>query len=388
MLTRELDFDLPPELIAQTPIEPRDAARLLRLQRDRGGGGLITHHFVHNLPELLRAGDLLVLNDTRVLRARLHGAKPSGGRVEALLLKEHSARGADIWEALLKPSARLRVDGELWFRGEDSNGETVEVRARLLERRDESWLLQFFPPPGRDFRGLLEILGEVPLPPYIHAPSDDARYQTVFARTDIKDEPTLDSAAAPTAGLHFTPELLAQLEARGIPHVTITLGVGVGTFRPVKVENLHDHAMHAEEFWISPSVAARINAHKAKGGRIVAVGTTTVRTLEGAARDGKIRAGAGETRLFLRPGARFQIVDALLTNFHLPRSTLLALVAAFIENGFGSGALPESVEYANGENSSTVASGGDGLVMTQRVYQEAIARRYRFFSFGDAMLIE
>ena len=387
MLTRELDFDLPPELIAQTPIEPRDAARLLHFDR---ASGALSHRAVRELPQLLRAGDLLVFNDTRVLRARLRGAKPSGGRVEALLLKEHGVRGADVWEALLKPSARLKVGGELWF-GEAE----LRVRAQLLERRDESWLLQFFPPPGQNLRDLLPVLGEVPLPPYIHAKTDEARYQTVFAR-EANTPHALDSAAAPTAGLHFTPELLQRLESRGIARALVTLGVGVGTFRPVKAENLDDHAMHAEEFWISDAVAAQINAHKAAGGRIVAVGTTSVRALEGAARNGKVQAGAGETRLFLRPGAKFQIVDALLTNFHLPRSTLLALVAAFIEagqntkqNGQNSG-LSRASEggNANGENSSTTGSGGTGLETTQRVYREAISHRYRFFSFGDTMLIE
>ena len=372
MLTRELDFDLPSELIAQTPIEPRDAARLLRLERATGA---LSHHVVRDLPALLRAGDLLVFNDTRVLRARLRGTRPSGGRAEALLLKQHPARGAEVWEALLKPSARLKVGGELRFVGGG-----VEVRAVLLERRAEAWLLRFVPPPGATLRELLPVLGEVPLPPYIRAPADEARYQTVFARTLGGDHP-LDSAAAPTAGLHFTPELLNRLDARGVGRAQVTLGVGVGTFRPVKVENLDQHEMHAEEFWIAPAVAARINAHKAAGGRVVAVGTTTVRTLEGAAHKGRVQPGAGETRLFLQPGARFEIVDALLTNFHLPRSTLLALVAAFVEAG-------QKVEYANGENSSTAQGSGSGLATTQRVYREAISHRYRFFSFGDAMLIE
>ena len=176
------------------------------------------------------------------------------------------------------------------------------MRARLLERNDETWLLRFFPESG-DLRALLPRLGEVPLPPYIHAQADEARYQTIYAR-EAGGENALDSAAAPTAGLHFTPQLFERLEARGIERALVTLGVGVGTFRPVKVENLDEHAMHAEEFWIAPEVAARINAHKANGGRVVAVGTTTVRALEGAARNGQVRAGAGETRLFLRPGAR------------------------------------------------------------------------------------
>ena len=411
MLTRELDFDLPSELIAQTPLEPRDSARLLRLNC---ASGELAHHHVHDLPDLLRAGDLLVLNDTRVLRARLRGQKPSGGRVEALLLKEEraDARGADVWEALLKPSGRLQIGGELWFRGEE-NGRIIEARARLLERRDAAWLLQFACDEGRPLRELLPILGEVPLPPYIHERADEARYQTTFARQNPIDNP-LDSAAAPTAGLHFTPELFERLDARGIERVFVTLAVGAGTFRPVKVENLDEHSMHAEEFWIAPEVADRINNHKAAGGRVVAIGTTTVRALESAARtslstsksgdveadaeSSHVEAGAGETRLFLQPGAPFYVVDALMTNFHLPRSTLLALVAAFIQNKRERGSQALSKEEksgehlgksANGENSSTdkVVS-GIGLSLTHRAYREAVNRRYRFFSFGDAMLIE
>ena len=410
MLTRELDFDLPPELIAQTPIEPRDAARLLHLNC---ASGELAHHTVRDLPDLLRAGDLLVLNDTRVLRARLHGQKPSGGRVEALLLKEEraDARGADVWEALLKPSGRLKVGGQLWFRGQE-NGRAIEARAQLLERREAAWLLQFECDDGRPLRELLPVLGEVPLPPYIRERADEARYQTTFARPDTPENPAqnpLDSAAAPTAGLHFTPELFERLDARGIERVFVTLAVGAGTFRPVKVENLDEHSMHAEEFWIAPEVADRINAHKAAGGRVVAVGTTSVRALESAARQSKsggvsnsshVAAGAGETRLFLQPGAPFYVVDALMTNFHLPRSTLLALVAAFAQHkrererdsktlSKRASGVENSEKSANGENSSTDNFGsGIGLAMTQRAYREAVNGRYRFFSFGDAMLIE
>lgn len=402
MLTRELDFDLPLELIAQTPVEPRDAARLLHLNCANGD---LTHHLARDLPDLLRAGDLLVLNDTRVLRARLRGQKPSGGRVEALLLKEERAdpRGADVWEALLKPSGRLQIGGELWFRGQE-NGQPIEARAQLLERREAAWLLQFATNDGRPLRERLPVLGEVPLPPYIHERAEEARYQTTFARQnpdENPDENPLDSAAAPTAGLHFTPELFERLENRGIERVFITLAVGAGTFRPVKVENLDDHLMHAEEFWIAPHVADRINAHKAAGGRVVAVGTTTVRALESAARateGSHVEAGAGETRLFLQPGAPFHVVDALMTNFHLPRSTLLALVAAFVQDKRGrdlsdlskGGRSAENPgETSNGENSSTAKDGsGIGLSMTQRAYREAVNCRYRFFSFGDAMLIE
>ena len=315
---------------------------------------------MRDLPDLLRAGDLLVLNDTRVLRARLVGQKPSGGRVEALLLKEEraDARGADVWEALLKPSARLRIGGELWFRAEN-----IEVKARLLERQGAAWLLQFSSDDGRGLRELLPIVGEVPLPPYIRERADEARYQTTFARDFVADtENPLDSAAAPTAGLHFTPELFERLEAKNIARVFVTLAVGAGTFRPVKVENLDQHAMHAEEFWIGDETARRINRHKAAGGRVVAVGTTTVRALESAARSSsthQVEAGAGETRLFLRPGAPFYVVDALMTNFHLPRSTLLALVAALVEHQIGASSKGElDVESSNGENSSTALGVG------------------------------
>ena len=395
MLASELDFDLPPELIAQTPIEPRDAARMLVLRRD---GGALEHRFVRDLPALLRPRDLLVFNDTRVLRARLFGRKPSGGRVEALLLKEHAR---NRWEALLKPSARLQTGGEVRFGNESSF-----VDARLIERRAGSWILEFSPPTGFvDVREMLPRIGEVPLPPYIREKSDEARYQTTFSRSKTEGNP-LDSAAAPTAGLHFTPELLARLKEREIESVFVTLAVGAGTFAPVKSERLDDHPMHLEEFHISPEVANRINAQKAAGGRVIAVGTTSVRTLESAVNSrfvdetqrtdfvdktkrssfvdeaNLVRAGDGETRLFLRPGAKFRVVDGLLTNFHLPRSTLLALVAAFVENGSSFDA-----QSSNGENGSNEAGDCSGLSRVQAAYREAISQRYRFFSFGDAMLV-
>ncbi len=364
MLARELDFDLPPHLIAQTPIEPRDAARLLVLRRD---SGQISHHFVRDLPDLLRRGDLLVFNDTRVLRARLRGFKPSGGRVEALLLREIAK---NRWQALLKPSQRLKVGGEVEWHSPDAS---LRVLSRLEQRHDEAWQLQFSPENGADVRDLLPVLGEVPLPPYIRAGADENRYQTTFSRLKTEGSP-LDSAAAPTAGLHFTPELLQRLRERQIESAFLTLAVGAGTFRPVKSESLDDHPMHAEAFAISPRCAAQINAQKARGGRVVAVGTTTVRTLESVVDTrGLVPSGENETAIFIRPGHRFRCVDALVTNFHLPRSTLLALVAAFAHKDASQ----------NGENGSKA-----GLTTIHAAYAEAIAQGYRFYSFGDAMLID
>ena len=400
MLLSDLDFHLPPELIAQSPANPRESARLLHLSRTSGETRFGT---MRDFPELLRPNDLLVFNDTRVLRARLLGRKPSGGRVEALLLEELRP---NVWRALLKPSARLQIGSSVWF-GEkeeqlNNSGEpthrleedgsfasaelqagrpsssTVQVEARLLERDGSAWLIEFN--LERDARELLPQIGEVPLPPYIHATGDDSNYQTSFARTDSRIEGrAFDSAAAPTAGLHFSPELLTQIEARGIERAFVTLAVGTGTFAPIKVENLDDHPMHAERFHIAPEVAQKINAHKRSGGRVVAIGTTTVRTLESAIdENGEVRGGWNETRLFLRPGAHFGIVDALLTNFHLPRSTLLALVAAFVEDA------PKVLKNSNGENGSI----SRGLTLVRAAYEDAISHRFRFFSWGDAMFIE
>lgn len=369
MLLSDLDFDLPASLIAQAPANPRESARLLRLNRATGE---TSHATMRDFPEFLRPTDLLVFNDTRVLRARLLGHKPSGGRVEALLLEELKR---NLWRTLLKPSARLQVGSSIFF-GDEPN----LVEARLLEREGAQWTIEF--QCEVDARELLPQIGHVPLPPYIHASADDNEedYQTTYARTDPHIEGrAFDSAAAPTAGLHFTPELLQQIEARGIERAFVTLAVGTGTFAPIKVENLNDHPMHSERFHIAPEVAEKINAHKASGGRIVAVGTTTVRTLESSVdEDGKVRGGWGETRLFLRPGAHFHVIDALLTNFHLPRSTLLALVAAFVEDS------PEKTAGSNGENGSI----SRGLTLVRAAYRDAISHRYRFFSWGDAMFIE
>ena len=399
MLASDFDYHLPPELIAQTPVHPRDAARLLQLKR---ASGALSHHVFSDLPDLLRAGDLLVFNDTRVLRARLRGHKIGedgtiGGRVEALLLREHKP---DVWEVLLKPSSRLRPQTPLLFVSSDG---AMQVRATPLQRTEEGWLLQFFVPDGQNKRELLHRLGEVPLPPYITArTSTEDDYQTIYARQTAQSSTrfgeeapgaealngetrALESAAAPTAGLHFTPELLSRLQERGIESCAVTLGIGIGTFRPMKTENLEEHVMHREEYEISPAVAQRIAQQKRRGGRIVAVGTTTVRVLESAARalendaatgeengttgdeaGGEIvRCGLAQTEIFIRPGHRFQVVDALITNFHLPRSTLLVMIAAFAQQ----------------ETS-------DGLLLVRAAYEEAVRQNYRFFSFGDAMLID
>ena len=362
MLASDLDFFLPPELIAQTPVLPRDSARLLHV---RCSPATSAHHIVRDLAHLLRSDDLLVFNDTRVLHARLHGHKVgSGGRVEALLLRELQP---NLWQALLKPSARLRTGMEIEFA---SPRQPEPVRARLEQRKSDSWWIRFL--GEENVRALLPALGELPLPPYIHADlADENHYQTIFARHDTPATPAgaLDSAAAPTAGLHFTPELMERLRRQGVATAFVTLGVGVGTFRPIKTETLEAHVMHEEEF-IVPDATARAIAEQHKlGGRVVAVGTTTTRVLESAALgNGEVRAGYGKTSLFIRPGYRFQCVDALITNFHLPRSTLLAMVAAFIEHG-------------NGDARS-------GMPRLLECYVEAVSRGYRFFSFGDAMLIE
>lgn len=384
MLASELEFVLPPELIAQEPVHPRDQARLMRWQRDSSQNpttdisAAITHWHIRDLPSLLRPNDLLVFNDTRVLRARLRGSKvASGGKVEAILLRE---KAPNVWEALLKPAARLKVGTPLEFMSSDGS---LAVQAEPLERTEIGWLLQFrhastaLEGAWNDIREILPFLGEVPLPPYIHKTAPESDYQTVFARTApaIDSSLKLDSAAAPTAGLHFTPVLLAALAECGIQSTFITLGVGIGTFLPVKTETLEEHTMHAEEFEIMPEAAARINAQKAAGGRVVAIGTTTTRVLESVADEkGQVQSGFGRTSIFIRPAYSFRCVDALLTNFHLPRSTLLAMVAAFMENK------PTDAQ----ETWGTLT----GLEAIRYAYNQAISLRYRFFSFGDAMLIE
>ncbi|GIW10174.1 MAG: S-adenosylmethionine:tRNA ribosyltransferase-isomerase [Dehalococcoidia bacterium] len=332
--TDAFDYVLPPDRIAQQPVEPRDSARLLVLERATGA---LSDRIVRDLPALLRPGDCLVVNDTRVLPARLQGRRPSGGRVELLLLRR---RGDQQWEALVRPARRLRAGESIELAG-GTHARIVEEGeggVRLIALEDEAAAL---------------ASGQVPLPPYITQPlSDPERYQTIFARVP-------GSAAAPTAGLHFTPALLDQLAERGILRVTITLHIGLATFRPVKEPDPRQHRLHREWYQVTPEAATAINAARAAGGRVVAVGTTTVRTLESAADEqGVVHPGTRETDLFILPGYRFRAIDALLTNFHLPRSTLLMLVAAFA-----------------------------GREAVLAAYQHAIAAGYRFYSFGDAMLV-
>lgn len=376
MLTSELDFHLPAELIAQTPHEPRDQSRLLHFRRGWPLEQAIAHRRVCDLPEILQPDDLLVFNDTRVLRARLRGRKSSGGKIEALLLREIER---NVWRALLKPSARLREGERVFFAGRDDDESSNEaaIIATLLAREESEWRVRFDLPEDENLREILPRLGEVPVPPYIQTVPREEQYQTVYsqnndtsgARPGVLPAHALDSCAAPTAGLHFSDALLESLHARGVKTAFVTLGVGVGTFRPVKTESLDEHEMHREEFFVSQNAARAINAQRAGGKRVIAVGTTTVRVLESICdENGMIAPGAGETKIFIRPGFRFRCTDALMTNFHLPRSTLLALVAAFLEDG---------------PNSQLT-----GLEAVHYAYAQAIAASYRFFSFGDAMFIE
>ena len=342
MNTADFDFHLPEELIAQTPLEKRDSSRLLIV--DRKTGQFSDQHF-DNIIDQLEPGDALVMNNTRVLPARLYGTKPeTGGHVELLLLKNTQG---DFWEVLAKPAKRLRVGAHVSF----GDGRLTATVTEELEHGGR--IVRF------DYQGIflevLESLGEMPLPPYIHEKlADRERYQTVYAKEN-------GSAAAPTAGLHFTKELLAQIEAKGVKLVYLTLHVGLGTFRPVSVDNLDDHEMHSEFYTLSEEAAATLREVKANGHRVIAVGTTSIRTLEtiGNKFQGDIQADSGWTNIFIKPGYQWQIVDAFSTNFHLPKSTLVMLVSAFA-----------------------------GRDLTLKAYEHAIAERYRFFSFGDAMFIK
>lgn len=353
MRTTDFNFVLPPELIAQHPAKQRDKSRLFVLHRAESK---IEHCQFHNLLKFLRAGDVLVLNNSRVVPARLQGFnQKTAGKFEILLLEENAP---DNWWAMLRPGKRARIGTEIRFRNPKS--EVQHLQAVVVEKNpDGHCRLQF----NDDIKNLLNQLGEMPLPPYIHRhhelSEDRERYQTVFAKTD-------GSIAAPTAGLHFTPELLEQIRARGVKICFVTLHVGLGTFLPVKVENLTEHKMHEEWFEIGQETVRTITEAKSSGNRVVAVGTTTVRSLETvAARNaGKLNVYAGKTNIFIFPPFQFQVVDALLTNFHLPCSTLLMLVSAF--------ATPAET---------------CGREMILSAYAEAIHRRYRFFSYGDAMLI-
>ena len=331
-------YDLPEERIAQTPVEPRDHSRLMVIHRDTDE---IEHRHFYDVIDYLNPGDVLVVNDTRVIPARLYGERPTGGACEVLLLKQLAPKR---WETLVKPGKKLKPGAEIVF----GDG---RLRGRVLETTDVGGRIVEFECEGT-FEAALDALGEMPLPPYIHEQLEDReRYQTVYARHE-------GSAAAPTAGLHFTPELLDRIREKGIDVVPVLLHVGLGTFRPVKVENIEEHQMHSEHFEVTEDAAKRINAARERGGRVIAVGTTSVRTLESAAENGKLVAKRGETSIFIRPGYRYQMVDALITNFHLPGSTLMMLVSALYDR--------EKILSA---------------------YETAVKENYRFFSFGDAMLI-
>lgn len=333
-------FDMPEELIAQTPLQQRDQSRLMHLKKDSGE---IDHRHFYELPQMLRSGDCLVLNDSRVLPARLLGSRSSGGSVELVLLRD---LGEGRWECLSRPGRKTKPGTQLQF----GNGElTAEVEA-VAEGGNRIVLFHY----EGIFLEVLERLGKMPLPPYIKEELQDAeRYQTVYSRE-------IGSAAAPTAGLHFTRELLEQVEKRGVKIAYVTLHVGLGTFRPVKEEEIENHDMHSE-FCIIPEETARIvNETKAAGGRVIAVGTTSCRTLESFAHeDGSLSPGSGWTNIFIYPGYRFKCIDALITNFHLPESTLIMLVSAL--------------------------AGREHIL---NAYRTAVENRYRFFSFGDAMFIE
>jgi S-adenosylmethionine:tRNA ribosyltransferase-isomerase len=357
MLTKDFNFVLPPELIAQSPAPKRDQSRLLVLHRDTKK---IEHQNFRGLLDYLRSGDVLVLNNSRVIPARLRGVNAnSGGQFEILLLEENALND---WWVMLRPGKRARVGTEIIFC--DLAGNTTTLRAKVIATNNEGHRrLQFS--GVADMRDALDALGEIPLPPYItragvdEMAADKFRYQTVYAAPP-------GSVAAPTAGLHFTEELLAEIRALGVNVCFVTLHVGLGTFAPVKSETIAGHAMHEERYEVSDEAMRLVNEAKAAGRRVIAVGTTSMRVLESVARanQGRVVAGTGRTNIFIYPPASFQIVDALLTNFHLPRSTLLMLVSAFAAPG-----------------------GTRGRELILSAYAEAVRERYRFFSYGDAMLI-
>lgn len=331
-------YNLPEELIAQTPIEPRDSSRLMKIDRETGG---IIHDRFYNICRYLKKGDLLVLNDSKVFPARIYGVKPSTGvNVEFLLLKQIEA---DKWEVMVRPGRRLKVGTEVKF--------SKELSARILDVAEGGNRIVKFNCRGNFFE-VLDRIGQMPLPPYIKEKlKEKDRYNTVYCREE-------GSAAAPTAGLHFTENVFESLKEKGVDTAYVTLHVGLGTFRPVKEDNILDHKMHVEHYSIPKETADKINLCKQNGGRVISVGTTSCRTLESAAQSGGIKACSADTGIFIYPGYKFKVIDGLITNFHLPESTLIMLVSAFL-----------------------------GREKTLSAYQEAIRERYRFFSFGDAMII-
>jgi len=378
-LVSSYDYELPPELIAQTPLSRRDSSRLLVVDSPTHH----THSIFRDLPQLLRPKDLLVLNDTRVIPARLYGRKSTGAPVEVLLLEE---RQKNCWLALVKPGRRLKLGAKILFEphrhteqlptgspsiGRETTGFTT-LSATVLARDEATGgrLLQFDVPDGASWESLLEQYGQIPLPPYItNSQASPEQYQTVYAQSlgalALAKRGALSaqrlafgSIAAPTAGLHFTSELLERCSDRTIKQASVTLHVGVGTFRPVEVEDVTRHKMHGEWLEVPASTVEQIRETKASGGRVIAVGTTVVRALEGASAGGELQPYCGKTELFIYPGYQWQVVDGLITNFHLPRSSLLMLVSAMV-----------------------------GRERLMDLYKEAIAHQYRFYSFGDAMLI-
>ena len=339
MKTSDFLFDLPESQIAHTPIDPRDHSRMMCINRATGA---ISHEHFYNVIDHLQPNDALVINETRVIPARLYGERESGGACEVLLLRQI---GPKRWETLVKPGKKLRPGAQFSFGG-------GRMTATIVEPTDAGGRIVDFACEGT-FEAALDELGEMPLPPYIHEKLQDRnRYQTVYARED-------GSAAAPTAGLHFTPELLQRIREKGVAIVPILLHVGLGTFRPVKVEDISEHVMHSEYCEVTPQAVEALQKARAAGGRIVAVGTTSVRTLESASASGKLEPFRGWTDIFITPGYTFKSVDALITNFHLPGSTLIMLVSALM-----------------------------GREQTLHAYKIAVDEGYRFFSFGDAMLIE
>ena len=340
MNTKDFYYDLPPELIAQTPLKDRSASRLMVLDRENK---TVTHKHFFDVLDYINKGDLLVMNNTRVIPARLYGVKEgTGGKIEFLLLKRLEA---DVWEVILKPGRRARKGTRFVF------GDGILTAEIIEEKEDGGRLIKFF--YDGIWEEILDSLGEMPLPPYIKEKlADKERYQTVYSKIE-------GSAAAPTAGLHFTEELLERIKEKGVNIAFVTLHVGLGTFRPVSVENVENHVMHSEYYEIDEKTADLINETKRNGKRVIAVGTTSVRTLETCAKDdGTVEPKSGETKIFIYPGYKFKAVDALITNFHLPESTLLMLVSALYEK--------EAILSA---------------------YKEAVEKEYRFFSFGDAMII-
>ena len=341
LTTEDFDYDLPQELIAQTPLKERDQSRLLVLDSKTGK---YQDDYFYNVIDRLNPGDALVMNDSRVMPARLYGVKPeTGGHVEVLLLNNTDG---DNWETLVKPAKRAKVGTEIYF----GDG---KLTATVTEELEHGGRMIEFHYDGI-FMEILDQLGEMPLPPYIKEKLDDPEmYQTVYSRE-------IGSAAAPTAGLHFTRELLKKIEDKGVKLVYLTLHVGLGTFRPVSEENIEDHKMHSEFYRLTEDAAKTLNEVKANGGRIVATGTTSIRTLEtiGTKFNGEIRADSGWTDIFIKPGYKWQVVDAFITNFHLPKSTLVMLVASF--------------------------TGRENIL---NAYRHAVSEKYRFFSFGDAMFI-